>query len=277
MLLQRVLTAFVLLFVVFAAVFYLPLQLFSLFIALVISVSVWEWSALAGIKNTVGRVAYVIFMLGCLWVALHAPIPVEIYFIVGLVFWVAAYFFIYAYRGQQSGTEYTLLLMLVGLPLFVPGWMAFVWLREQQYFAFHVLSVFAVVAAADTGAYFAGRAYGRYKLAVNVSPNKTWEGFCGGMLASGLIFTVTTFLFVNRIAEISVTRWLLLVGCAMLIAAFSVVGDLFESMIKRYRDVKDSGAILPGHGGILDRIDGLTAAAPVYALLLVLLAPRFAA
>ncbi len=277
MLLQRVLTAFVLLFVVLAAVFYLPLQLFSLFITLVISVSVWEWSALAGIKNTVGRVAYVIFMLGCLWVALHAPIPVEIYFIVGLVFWVAAYFFIYAYRGQQSGTEYTLLLMLVGLPLFVPGWMAFVWLREQQYFAFHVLSVFAVVAAADTGAYFAGRALGRYKLAVNVSPNKTWEGFCGGMLASGLIFTVTTFLFVNRIAEISVTRWLLLVGCAMLIAAFSVVGDLFESMIKRYRDVKDSGAILPGHGGILDRIDGLTAAAPVYALLLVLLAPRFAA
>ena len=276
MLLQRIVTAFALLFVVLAAVFFLPVNLFHLFIAFVISVSVWEWSALAGLTNKAARIGYLVCMLILMWLCLHAPVPVELYFSLGLIFWIAAFIFITRYSDKQSPSGYRLLFALLGLPLLLPGWMAFTWLREQQFHAYHVLSLFALVAAADTGAYFAGKSFGRHKLAVNVSPNKTWEGFVGGMLASALIMTVTTLVFVRQVTEVSISQWLLLVVCAMVIAAFSVVGDLFESMVKRFRNVKDSGAILPGHGGILDRIDGLTAAAPVYALLLLLLAPQFA-
>jgi len=191
------------------------------------------------------------------------------------VFWIVAFLYVCNYSGKQSEHDYKVALFLVALPLFIPGWMAFVWLREQQYFAFHLLSLFALVASADIGAFFAGKAFGRHKLAENVSPNKTWEGFCGGIIASAFVITLASFIFISRVSDISVMKWLLLVSCAMLVATSSAVGDLFESLVKRFRNVKDSGTILPGHGGILDRIDGLTAAAPVYAMLLVLLDSQF--
>ena len=275
MLIQRILTSFALLFVVLAAVFFLPPGYFYLFIGLVICISIWEWSALAGFVKTSSRITCLLILAGFMWISLHAPVPIEIFFITGIVFWIVAFLYVCNYSGKQSEHDYKVALFLVALPLFIPGWMAFVWLREQQYFAFHLLSLFALVASADIGAFFAGKAFGRHKLAENVSPNKTWEGFCGGIIASAFVITLASFIFISRVSEISVIKWLLLVACAMLVAASSAVGDLFESLVKRFRNVKDSGTILPGHGGILDRIDGLTAAAPVYAMLLVLLDSQF--
>lgn len=275
MLIQRILTSFALLFVVLAAVFLLPSRYFYLFIGLVISISIWEWSALAGFVKVPARIACLVVLVGFMWICLHAPVPIEIYFIAGIVFWIVAFLFVYSYSGKQSESGYKAALFLVALPLFIPGWMAFVWLRDQQFFAYHLLSLFALVASADIGAFFAGKAFGRHKLAENVSPNKTWEGFCGGIIASAFVITLASFFFITQVSEVSVKKWLLLMACAMLVAASSAVGDLFESLVKRFRNVKDSGTILPGHGGILDRIDGLTAAAPVYAMLLLLLDSQF--
>jgi len=127
-----------------------------------------------------------------------------------------------------------------------------------------------MVAAADTGAFFAGRALGKHKLAPQVSPNKTWEGLAGGILLSCTVALLVYF-FVYRGSMPGtggVTQLLLVLAAALSIAIFSVVGDLFESIAKRQAGVKDSGSLLPGHGGMLDRIDSITAALPMYALAL---------
>ncbi len=148
---------------------------------------------------------------------------------------------------------------LAGLPVLVPAWLALSYLhrvpeRGPQLTLFLLLLVFA----ADIGAYFAGRAFGRLKLAPQVSPGKTWEGVIGGLSSAALIAYAGALWFkFDTIAILGL-------GCA--VALVSVVGDLTESMFKRHVGLKDSGAILPGHGGMLDRLDSITAAAPVFAL-----------
>jgi len=268
MLLQRVITAFILLFVLLGAVFLLPPGQFALFIALVIGIAIWEWSMLAMLKTGPGRAIYTAILIGLIALVTHAPVPPQGVLMAGAAFWLAALVLVCRYPAGKSIWANRPVLFAIGLPLFLPGWLALVHLREQQYYAFHVLFLFSLVAAADIGAYFAGRAFGKHKLSPRVSPNKTWEGFFGGLAACCSMMLIAAFAFVSKQYELGLQHWLKLLVAAILIAASSVVVDLFESMIKRYRDVKDSGTILPGHGGMLDRIDGITAAAPVYALLL---------
>ncbi|RYZ84132.1 MAG: phosphatidate cytidylyltransferase, partial [Moraxellaceae bacterium] len=133
-----------------------------------------------------------------------------------------------------------------------------VYVRFQPQGALLVLMIAAIVAAADTGGYFAGRKWGKHKLAPSVSPGKTLEGFVGG-LVSNVVLTAL-------IAYVSGSNFLMLLAIVIPTSLFSVLGDLLESMVKRHAGVKDSGVILPGHGGILDRVDSITAAAPVFAL-----------
>jgi phosphatidate cytidylyltransferase len=133
-----------------------------------------------------------------------------------------------------------------------------------------VLAVIALVSVADIGAYFVGRAWGSSKLAPQVSPGKSWAGFWGGLSASALLaclLLVPVNAFVETLNPFSI---LLLLLTAVVVAVFSVFGDLFESMLKRSQGMKDSGRLLPGHGGVLDRIDSLTAAAPVFVFFLLL-------
>jgi len=129
---------------------------------------------------------------------------------------------------------------------------------------FYVLWFIALVAAADIGAYFTGRAFGQHKLAVAVSPNKTWEGFAGGVVATALVA-----LFGSRLPlALDQVHWPAVVLAGVCLAAISVVGDLFESLLKRQRNLKDSGTLLPGHGGVMDRLDSICAALPLYVLFL---------
>jgi phosphatidate cytidylyltransferase len=125
-----------------------------------------------------------------------------------------------------------------------------------------LIGVMALVAAADIGAYFAGRAFGRHKLAPSISPGKTWEGVAGGLVAVA-IYAVVIGAMTGKLAG---SGWLMLIAAAFLLVAVSILGDLFESMIKRQAGMKDSSQLLPGHGGILDRIDSLTAALPLAVL-----------
>jgi phosphatidate cytidylyltransferase len=151
---------------------------------------------------------------------------------------------------------------VAGVLALVPCWLALVYITFTTNSTHWVLFTLALVWAADTGAFFAGRWLGRVPLAPRVSPKKTWEGVFGGMLMSGLVaWLAATFIF-------SVDVWQFVAIC-IAVAAVSIVGDLTESMLKRAVGLKDSGSVFPGHGGMLDRIDSVTAAAPalVFALL----------
>ena len=271
MLFQRVITSIVLLLIILGSVFSLSENLFSLFIGFVISIAIWEWSALAGLSSLYGRVAYLLTMIAVMFISLHMPLPVFISFSSGLVFWVIAFLLVCIFPAGGKIWGKIPILLFAGLPLFIPGWLAFTWLRSQEHFAFHVLLLVGLVASADIGAFFSGKKFGRLPLSPSVSPNKTWEGFVGGLLASGLLISLVTISLISRATEVNIQLWLKYLLSALLVASFSVVGDLFESMIKRFRQVKDSGTILPGHGGMLDRIDGLNAGAPIYTLLVLLL------
>jgi phosphatidate cytidylyltransferase len=130
---------------------------------------------------------------------------------------------------------------------------------------------------ADTGAYFAGKAFGNAKLAPNVSPGKSWAGFWGGLATTGLIAVIFSFCVNKWLTEMSVDDFTLLAIITFVTAIISVMGDLVESMMKRHRGIKDSSQLLPGHGGVLDRIDSMAAAVPVFAFLIVFLGWQLAA
>jgi phosphatidate cytidylyltransferase len=147
----------------------------------------------------------------------------------------------------------------MGLLLLVPAWSGLVDLHRVS--PWWLMYLFALVWGADTGAYFAGRAFGKHKLAPAVSPGKTIEGMVGG-----IVLTMTVMVAVGVFRELSPLRFAAFAGLSLLTVLASVLGDLLESMVKRQAGVKDSGTIFPGHGGALDRIDSLTSAAPVFAL-----------
>lgn len=174
------------------------------------------------------------------------------------LFAVAAFFWIvlaplWMWRGVQP--HQTLWTGAAGFAVLVPAGLAMVWLEPLA-----VLLVLVLVWIADSAAYFVGRAWGRRKLAPTVSPGKTWEGVAGGLVGA-VLYAIIIALFTDRGA------WLALVATAILLGMVSIVGDLFESAAKRQAGVKDSGSLLPGHGGILDRIDSATAALPLAALI----------
>jgi phosphatidate cytidylyltransferase len=142
--------------------------------------------------------------------------------------------------------------------------MGLVWLKTQDNSVLLLTWFMLLVWGADIGAYFAGRFFGNRKLAPNVSPGKTWAGVYGGMLTSVIVSVVIALLFLG---ELTAYSWLLLVVLSVAVIAISVLGDLLESLMKRNSGIKDSSALLPGHGGILDRIDSMCAAAPMFVLL----------
>ena len=149
------------------------------------------------------------------------------------------------------------------------AWIALIFLREHHFAWAWIVLVIALVAFSDIGAYFAGRQFGNRKLAVEVSPGKTWEGFWGGMSASLLLALVVMLSVGERFfAGVQLSHMMVVV---VLVSSLSVIGDLSLSMLKRVAGVKDSGALLPGHGGVLDRIDGMLSAVPVFACLMWLL------
>lgn len=262
MLKQRVVTAIILVALVLAAILAFPPLWFRGFVAVFILLGAWEWSALAGLRSAPARTA---FTLLCLVLMFAAPEDNSLLFQLAALWWLGALVLVCLYPQGAAAWHRPLVLLPLGLVVLLPGYAALVQLRGNADHVFLILLLIALIAAADSGAYFAGRAFGKRKLALRVSPNKTWEGFLGGQLAVCAVLWATLLV---RGVELNLMQALLVTVGAVLLAAASVVGDLFESMLKRQAGVKDSGALLPGHGGVLDRIDSLTAALPVYAVLL---------
>lgn len=272
MLKQRVITALVLAVVFIAALFGLPAGYFSFFVGAVVLVGAWEWASLAGFAAPWQRSLYALLtMLVLLAVSVYLGFEgeasprldnaaIQDVLVAGCVWWALALLLVQGYPSSAILWGHKLLRLVMGLLVLVPTWVALVYVRQQEAGAWLVLLLMLIVAMADSGGYFAGKRFGKRKLAPAVSPGKTWEGFAGGLIANGILALV-----LNQLLDVSLLLMLVLVLPTSLI---SVLGDLLESMLKRHAGIKDSGAILPGHGGILDRVDGVTAAAPVFALAL---------
>ncbi len=263
---QRVITAIILVAIVLAVIVLLPAAWFQMFVALFIALGAAEWCALAGLAGKLWRATFGVACLALMFVLAHIELALgEILLTVSALWWVLALMLVCLYPKAAGLWHRSVVLLPLGLVVLLPGFIALSRLRELDDYAFYILLLIALIAAADSGAYFAGRAFGKHKLAPRVSPNKTLEGFVGGQVA---VCVVLWAMLLGRGVEVTTVQAVLITLGAIVLAAASVVGDLFESMLKRQAGVKDSGALLPGHGGVLDRIDSLTAALPVYSVLL---------
>lgn len=260
---QRIITAVILVPVVIWCIFLAPdANAFRAFAAAVVTVGAWEWTAMMGWRGTAPRAAYALLVLGLLFALLLLPVPAGVsawLYGAALLFWMLAHRMVRAYPENTTPWANAPAMFAIGLLLLVPAWLGLTSLHAQS--PWWLLYLFLLVWGADTGAYFAGRAFGRRKLAPAVSPAKTLEGFAGG-----LALTMALAVGVGLWQGLGGQRLLAFLLLSLITVLASVLGDLFESMVKRRAGIKDSGTIFPGHGGALDRIDSLTAAAPVFAL-----------
>ncbi|NNM62716.1 MAG: phosphatidate cytidylyltransferase [Steroidobacteraceae bacterium] len=260
MLKTRILTAVILGVLLLAVLFALPAALTRVVFGLVFVGAAWEWAGFGGLRALPARTVYALgsgVLLALAWSYSASAAHLLLLLRAACLWWVAAFLWVtMAPRRQWPG-----LTLLCGIAVLVPAFVALARVqagRGTMSGSLAVLWLLLLVFAADIGAYFAGRRFGRLKLAPQVSPSKTWEGLIGGLLAVALIAGCGGLAFHVSVA--------VAIGFGCALGLVSVVGDLTESMFKRAAGLKDSSALLPGHGGILDRIDSISAAAPLYAL-----------
>lgn len=258
MLKQRVITALILAPLLLGAIFLLPNHWFALFLALPLMLGASEWANIMGYEQEKARLPFVVtvgvLLSLCYWLAIKWVL------LVALVWWLVAFFLVRAYPDKVDLWSGKSAQFAIGLAILVPSWMALVMLQGQENGSYWVMYVMFLVWGADTGAYFVGRQFGKAKLAPAVSPGKSMAGLWGGVATTFLI-ALGVALWTGAAESVGIILFLVV---SMLAVFASVLGDLAESMFKRHRGIKDSSQLLPGHGGILDRIDSVTAAAPVF-------------
>jgi phosphatidate cytidylyltransferase len=267
---QRVVTAVVMATVLISAVLLLDTIWVGLLIGVVVFIGAMEWARLAGLDRTVMQTVYalVVFTTGViLYLLAPGDDAVRLLASLAVIWWALVGVRLITHHGAQGFFTRSGVRLLAGLLTLVPAWYLLVFMHSRpQHGPLVMLYSMALVWIADIGAYFAGRRLGRHKLAAHISPGKTVEGLVGSLLATALWGLIGAWWL-----GFSPVQTLLLVGLVLVAALFSVAGDLLESILKRVAGVKDSGHLLPGHGGVLDRIDSVTAAIPVVALGLSLL------
>lgn len=262
---QRVVTALVLAPLAILAVLYMPPPWFALAFGALFAVGLWEWTRLCGLVGRWPRVLVVALFALALWLlwpereTLWLPLS-----LVGAGFWLLALLWLgFARIGHGPGPLAVALKLLAGVLVLAPAWLAAVHLDgDGPRGALWVLYVMTLIWCADIFAYLAGRRFGKRKLAPAISPGKTWAGVYGALLGAGL------YALLLGLSHLHLRPAMLIgfVGLSLLCVAMSIVGDLFESLVKRQAGVKDSGIIFPGHGGVFDRFDSLFAALTWFAL-----------
>lgn len=267
MLRTRVITALVLVVGLALILFGLPPIAAVLTFAAIAALAAWEWGGLMR-QDQPARVMYAfVLMLFCWQLTVAAPQLVPVLLGVSVVFWIFVVPLWFRFKWTLVGNDF--FGYLLGALVILPTWAAMVALHAVS--TWLMLAAMGLVWVADISAYFAGRAFGRHKLAPTISPGKTWEGVAGavvGVLVYGGIVLTTSPLAGNMPLAIPLSVLML-----VLLTAVSVMGDLFESLLKRQAGIKDSSNLLPGHGGVLDRIDALTSTLPLAALILYFVRP----
>lgn len=274
MLRTRVVTAVVILVLVVGMLFFAPRGLWAAFVLTIALLACWEWSRLSGLTPK-GQTAYLVgsgAVGAFLWLTYMGAVPANFAaaamtgFIVAAVLWIFVAPMWLAKKMRPSSS----VCAAAGWVVVWPTWLAFVMLRETS--PWLLLAIAALVWIADIAAYFAGRRFGRHKLAPAVSPSKTWEGVMGALAGVALYGAVLAWLAHARETPLTpifaAGLGVPAIAGMLVLAGVSVVGDLFESWMKRGAGLKDSSNLLPGHGGVLDRIDALTSTLPLAALAL---------
>jgi phosphatidate cytidylyltransferase len=255
---ERIVTALAIAAVIIGVLLFAPPYVAAGLVVVVIAAGAWEWAGFAGLATPLARGLYslaILGALGCAGLATAQDAQLLQLLRFTAVWWLCA--FVWLVLASQRGGHVAA--GIVGFLVLVPAGVSLARIAMLAPLGRELLLYLVVViAAADVGAYFGGRSFGRHKLAPRVSPGKTWEGFVAGMLGAAIAAVGGAVLF-----EVPARSWVVL---CMAVALVSVVGDLVESMFKRRAGLKDSGNLLPGHGGVLDRIDSLTAAAPTFLL-----------
>ena len=262
---QRVTTALILAPLPILALLFLPTPWLAALVAAVMLAGLWEWTAFAGLADKTPRILFLtanaLMMAALVWGGGPSLFTLKLASLVGVAWWALVCLWLARPAFGAGDSERARgLKLLAGSLCVVPAWCALGWLHSEGEFGPR-WTLFAVllVWAADSGAYFAGSRWGRRKLAPAISPGKTWEGVWGGLATSALLAVAALPLLGLSWGSLPA-----LVLLTVLTAAISVVGDLFESLMKRHSGVKDSGALFPGHGGLMDRLDSLLAALPVF-------------
>ncbi|MDP8034336.1 phosphatidate cytidylyltransferase [Pasteurella atlantica] len=283
MLKQRILSALIMIPLALLGLFFLSPLPFFLAISVLVVLGMWEWAQFAGIKRSIGRIIVALVTLGILLFPIMAgtysikkadflnDVTTPLLF-VGVIWWLVALFLVIGYpKTAKFWAKSISAKFIFGFLTLVPFLIAMPALRFYHYHsnpyqgAFLLLYVLVLVWSADSGAYFFGRALGKHKLAPKVSPGKSIEGAIGGLVTAGVVSFI--FLQVNPSDMLSAKlNMAAFIVVSILTVAISILGDLTESMFKRQAGVKDSSNLIPGHGGILDRIDSLTAAVPFFAV-----------
>lgn len=260
MLKKRILTAIFLIPIFVALLLLLPPLSFALLTMVFVLLGAWEWSNLAGFTKKSYRFMYVLLVFLLLHMIVRIYVPTLL--LVTFIWWMIACLLVASYpRLTSLWGRSVAIKSLMGLFVLLPTWVAINFIRNNQNGGpLILLMLFVLIWTADSSAYFAGKQWGDRKLLPNVSPGKTRVGFVAALLSSVLVGLVLVCIDDEPAKYGLLTILLCVVTCF-----FSIVGDLLESMLKRNRQIKDSGTLFPGHGGLLDRIDSLTAAAPIFA------------
>lgn len=272
----RILAALVMAPLAVAGILLLPTEWMVALAAVLFLAGLWEWFDLAEIEDTLARtvllVANLAMMVAIVWASRSSNgftlVLLQVATVIGVIWWLLALMWLGRYKfASDHDTHARVFKLAAGTLSVIPAWCALAWIHaENPNGHYWLLAALAVVWAADTGAYFTGRklggrVFGARKLSPTISPNKTIEGLVGGVVAGTVAGVLLGLLADAQMAQLPAVALV-----SMAAALFSVIGDLFESLLKRHAGVKDSGHLIPGHGGILDRIDGVLAALPAFAL-----------
>ena len=271
MLKLRVITSLVLFPFTLYCILFLSNAYFALVMGLVMLIAAYEWAGLAGFSTPFRKMAFVVIVgtvIYSVWLV-NFLLSSDVMNLMAIIFWFFCTIMVLKYpKSAFFWKDKSIVIAMMGIILLLLTWYALISIRaiEGLQFAqqtidgpYIMLFCMMLIWAADTGAYFTGRRFGKNKLAPQISPGKSWEGVYGGSLLAVIIATCCSLLY-----QLNLQDYFNILIITIVTIAYSVVGDLMESMFKRQAGVKDSGNILPGHGGMLDRIDGVIAAVPIF-------------